>query len=123
MTDLTLEDFTKHRINEEGTYRAFPVARTVERADSGAVAIAWKFAIAARWHGKADGWSEPYPVGWFVENRTWIVKKDKVDATGRKIGDGDVSDHRVALDREADGDGLVGKGGLGDRRGWPGGSG
>ena len=72
----TVEDFTKHRISEEGTYRAFPVAWTIEKADSGAVAIAFKLGIWARWHGKEHGWSEQYATGWFVENRTWVVKKD-----------------------------------------------
>lgn len=92
---LTVEDFCKHRLTEEGTYRAFPVARTVETKDTGAIAIAWKFAIAARWHGKEQGWSEPFPIGFFCEGRTWIVKKDKVDDKGKKIAEGGPSESAI----------------------------
>lgn len=63
----------------EGCYRAIPVAWTLESSpkdDSRSVAIAFKFGIASRWDPVAKGWSEAWPAGYFVENRTWIVKKN-----------------------------------------------
>lgn len=73
------EDYTQNAIEEEGVFRAFPVAWTVEpspKDDSQSVAIAFRFAIAQKWHGKEHGWSEQWPVGYFTENRTYVVKRD-----------------------------------------------
>lgn len=71
---MNLEDYTQRALEEEGQFRAFPVAWTLEPKESGAVAIAFRFAVQAKWHGK-DGWSAEWPPGYFVDNRTWVVKK------------------------------------------------
>ena len=73
---METEQYAQESINEEGVYRCWPLAWAIERADSGAVAVAIRFAIHQRWHGKEQGWSQDYPIGWYVDARTWIVKKD-----------------------------------------------
>tara|TARA_R110000822_G_scaffold120633_3_gene254139 strand:- start:3566 stop:4315 length:750 start_codon:yes stop_codon:yes gene_type:complete len=70
------EEYTQFHLEDEGDYRAFPVAWTVEEKESGAVAIAFEFAIRCKWHGKEQGWSQDWAPGYHTTNRTWIVKKD-----------------------------------------------
>lgn len=73
---MRTEDYLQSPVQEEGTFRGTPVAWTVERADSGAVAIALRFSIKQKWHGKETGWSQPWPSGYWTEARAWIIKKD-----------------------------------------------
>lgn len=76
---MDLDDFRQNPVDEEGTYRAYPVAWTFEEKESGAAAIHFIFAIQQKWHGKEEGWSVAWAPGWFVENRTWVVKKGGKD--------------------------------------------
>ena len=77
MTALTVEDYTQQKTEEEGDFRGFPVAWTLEQSTkSKAVAIAFKFAIHSKWHGADAGWSEQYPVGYYVEHRAWVIGSD-----------------------------------------------
>lgn len=70
---MNVEEYTQHQLEEEGVYRAFPVAWTVVEKDSGAVAIRFQFAVHQKWHGKEQGWSQEWPPGYFSYNDTWIV--------------------------------------------------
>jgi len=94
MSQPTIEDYTKQPIEEDGTYRAFPVTWTLEKADSGAIAIAIRFAIVRRWHGKETGWSQDYPLGWYSEGRTWIVKKP-TEEQAKRGQDGSLSEGAI----------------------------
>lgn len=73
---MNLEEYAQREWEKEGTYRAFPIAWTLEKKESGAVAIAFKFALHQEWHGKDQGWSVEWAPGYWTTNRTWIVKKD-----------------------------------------------
>ena len=76
---MNIEDFTKHRVDEEGTYRAFPVEWALKEYDSRSVSLNIKLAISRRWHGQELGWSEEWPIGHYVEHQAWVlvVPKDK----------------------------------------------
>ncbi len=75
---MNVEEYTQHQVEEEATFRAFPVAWTVVEKDSGSVAIRFQFAIYQKWHGKEQGWSAQWPPGYFSYNDTWIIgRKDK----------------------------------------------
>lgn len=75
---MNLEDYTQHHLEEEGDFRAFPVAWTVVEKDSGAVGIKFQFAVHQKWHGKEQGWSQEWPPGYYSYNDTWIIgRKDK----------------------------------------------
>jgi hypothetical protein len=78
----TIEDYTVNHLDEthgEGWFRTFPLARTVEestKTDSQSVAIAFRLGIQHKWHGAEEGWSTDWPIGYFVDNRTYIIGKD-----------------------------------------------
>lgn len=67
-------------LDQDGSYRAFPLAWTLDTASSGAVSVHVRFAIGQKWHPEAgDGeglWSENYQPGFFVDGWFYIVKKD-----------------------------------------------
>ncbi len=73
---MSTEAYTQQYLDREGVFRAFPVAWTMEKADSGAVAIAFQFAIHQEWTPGDRVWSQEWPPGYFTTNRTWIGKKD-----------------------------------------------
>lgn len=95
----SIEDYMQSKYQKEGVFRAFPLAWTVEESsaeDSKSVAIAFQFALFQEWHGKESGWSVEWPPGYYVENRTYVVKRDgslnqgAVDALGAcGLWDGD----------------------------------
>lgn len=63
----------------EGFYRVFPLAWTVETAKdatSKAVGIAIRYGVYQRWDATERRWSDEWPPGYFVESRSWVVKKD-----------------------------------------------
>lgn len=93
---MNVEEYTQHQLEDEGVYRAFPIAWTVEEKESGAVSIAFEFGIRSKWHGKEAGWSVDWAPGYFTTNRTWVVKKNgdlnqtAVDNLGKcKLWNGD----------------------------------
>jgi hypothetical protein len=60
-----------------GSYRAKPLSWTIEKKDSGSVAIAIQFGIIQKWHPEGEGtWSQPWPPGYYTYNRTYVIKKD-----------------------------------------------
>lgn len=76
---MNVEDYTQRPLEDDGVYRGFPVSWTVEpstKEGSESVAIAFRFAVHQKWHPEQKDWSEVWPTGYFVENRTWIVKVD-----------------------------------------------
>lgn len=72
----TLDDYLKHRWDQEGQYRAFPIRWRLEEKQSGAAAIVFEFALKQQWHGDEVGWSQEWGPGYYSEGRAWIVKKD-----------------------------------------------
>ena len=78
-----IQDFIQSPLDKPGIFRGYPVAWTVEEStkqDSHSVAIAFQFAVHQEWVPASEGadamWSQDWPVGWYVENRTWVVKVD-----------------------------------------------
>jgi len=75
---MNVEEYTQHQLEEEGVFRAFPVAWTVVEKESGSVGIRFQFAIRHKWWGKEQGWSQDWPPGFFVYGEAWVVRrKDK----------------------------------------------
>lgn len=75
---MNVEEYTQHQLEEEGVFRAFPVAWTVVEKESGSVGIRFQFAIRAKWWGKEQGWSQEWPPGFFLYGEAWVVgRKDK----------------------------------------------
>jgi hypothetical protein len=73
---MDINDYQTQPVAEPGIYRAWPIAWTIETADSGAVAIATRFAILQQWHADHKAWSAEWPVGYYSDARTYVVKKD-----------------------------------------------
>lgn len=77
MDQIKLEDFTQTPLSDVGTFRAYPIAWTIEPSDkSQSVAIAIRFAIHQQWHAEQKVWSEEWPIGYYTEGRSWVVGKD-----------------------------------------------
>ncbi len=54
----TVEEYTQRKVEEEGVFRVFPVAWTIEestKAESKSVAIAFQLAILQKCDDAADG--------------------------------------------------------------------
>lgn len=86
---MNIEDLTTARLAEEGDFRVFPIAWSVQESKavdketgkkSESVAIIFHFGISQKWHPEATGdggdWSDTWPTGYFVENKTWVIGKD-----------------------------------------------
>ena len=76
---MNVDEYTQNPLEEDGVYRGFPIAWALEPSttkDSQSVAIAFRFALHQKWHGKEPGWSTEWPPGYFTENRTYVVKRD-----------------------------------------------
>ena len=81
---MKLEDYTQQIVPEDGTYRAFPVAwsfQTNEKTGSGS--IVYRLAIHSKWIAEAKEWSPQWPVGYYVDNYTCVVKRG-----GTELNDG-----------------------------------
>lgn len=91
---MSIEDYTIQLIEEQGTYRAFPLQWTLEQADSGAIALAIRFGIYSKWQGKEHGWGMDYPAGWYTDHRAWIVKKPTEEQSKRGLG-GSLNDKAI----------------------------
>lgn len=91
---MNIEDLSQSHVNEEGTYRCFPISWTVEQYDSGSVCIAIRFAVHQKWWKTEEVWSEEWPQGWFVDARAWVIKKRPKDAP--KTQQGELNDSAIA---------------------------
>lgn len=76
---MEVSDYTQHELQDDGTFRLFPVAWTIEpspKETSQAVAIAFKFAVRSKWHPDVKSWSEDWAPGYYVEGRVYVIKAD-----------------------------------------------
>lgn len=74
-----IEHLTQSPLAQEGVFRAFPVAWTIEEAKDGtskSVGIAIRFAIYQQWSPEAKTWSEEWPAGYYVDGRSYVVGKE-----------------------------------------------
>lgn len=72
---MQVEDYKQQQLAEEGQFKAFPVAWTIEKAESGAVAVAISFSIKHKWDPVAKAWTQEWPAGYYSDNRSWIIKR------------------------------------------------
>lgn len=98
---MQLEDYCQTKVPNAGTFRAFPLAWTVQEStkeDSRSVAIVYRFGISQEWHGAERGWSEQWPTGYYAEFFAYVVNRegeiiqgaiDKLAAAGLWDGDWD----------------------------------
>jgi len=86
---MNVEDYTQQLVEEEGTFRMFPISWTLEESEkTGSVALAIRMGVSQKWHGREAGWSEQYPPGWYSEHRAWILIRPK-DGQGNTIANAD----------------------------------
>lgn len=86
---MNVEDYTQAQVEEEGTFRMFPISWTLEESEkTGSVALAIRMGVQQKWHGREAGWSEQYAPGWYSEHRAWILVRPK-DAQGNTIANAD----------------------------------
>lgn len=68
-------------VGHAGEFRAIPISWVIETTEkSAAVALTIRWGIVSEWHAKTaehEGlWSDEWPDGYYVDSKSWIVKKD-----------------------------------------------